>query len=547
MIKTPLMLLSIALSSTPVLADYQAGRDAFDSGDYKTALLEWEPLAQKGNEKAQYMVGWMHTNAKGVPQDDKLAVNWYSLAAEQGYGPAQTNLGYMFATGRGVKENNIQAYIWWDVAASQQAEKAAQNVYVAKAKLTPEEVSQAQRLARDCVANNYKGCIPTEALYFDAFVGADTAAQATESAESAEPGDKSELNQPARRTAADELEDQLNRSALLSDGQVASNIYELLSNDLQPSYENDAILLIDWSGLDFEAIRVKHAKIDIRSASVRNLETRKKSKGTRFLLDPGDYEVTIKVRLVQTRKGRPKQSWNFKPSTTMHLALGFVYSVRPQIRFWLDGLAGAVLSSTQDDFGKDLWEEHKKLRKEILVSTDSLEFGGVGVDLKSERHGPIEGSFDRSYAEFKKGQDAYKRGEYKTALKEWEPLANTGNARAQYGLGWLYQKGEGVSQDDQAAFNWHLLAAEQGHPDAQHGLGFIFANGKGVETNDIQAHMWWDLAASNKANKAAANVYEIRENMALADVITAQELARECEAKNYKGCNLEISAVHDGN
>jgi hypothetical protein len=70
-------------------------------------------------------------------------------------------------------------------------------------------------------------------------------------------------------------------------------------------------------------------------------------------------------------------------------------------------------------------------------------------------------------ADFQKGYAAYKSGDYATALREWRPLARQGNADAQFNLGWMYEKGRGVPQDDKTAVKWYRLAAEQGNAVAQ--------------------------------------------------------------------------------
>ncbi|MDP7056148.1 MAG: sel1 repeat family protein, partial [Alphaproteobacteria bacterium] len=64
-------------------------------------------------------------------------------------------------------------------------------------------------------------------------------------------------------------------------------------------------------------------------------------------------------------------------------------------------------------------------------------------------------------ADLQKGFDAYHRGDYATALREWKPLAEQGNARAQNNLGVMYEKGLGVLQDYKTAVKWYTLAAEQ--------------------------------------------------------------------------------------
>ncbi|MCZ6798923.1 MAG: hypothetical protein O7F12_00390 [Nitrospirae bacterium] len=69
-------------------------------------------------------------------------------------------------------------------------------------------------------------------------------------------------------------------------------------------------------------------------------------------------------------------------------------------------------------------------------------------------------------AGFQAGVEAYKRGDYETALKELRPLADQGDAVAQYNLGLMYGKGQGVAQDYVLAHMWVTLAALRGKEDA---------------------------------------------------------------------------------
>jgi len=55
------------------------------------------------------------------------------------------------------------------------------------------------------------------------------------------------------------------------------------------------------------------------------------------------------------------------------------------------------------------------------------------------------------WADFQSGMDANNRGDYPTATRAWRPLAEQGNAGAQFGLGYLYFLGQGVTQDDAKA------------------------------------------------------------------------------------------------
>jgi hypothetical protein len=65
-------------------ADFQRGLDAADRGDFLTALREWTPIAEQGHTNAQFNLGLMYDLGRGVPQDDRIEVKWYTLATEQG-------------------------------------------------------------------------------------------------------------------------------------------------------------------------------------------------------------------------------------------------------------------------------------------------------------------------------------------------------------------------------------------------------------------------------------------------------------------------------
>ena len=74
--------LSMLLSSgVAIAADFNKGFKAYISGDFKTALAEWTPLAKQGNVKAQYNLGIMYQHGGGVSENDKTAMRWYTLAA----------------------------------------------------------------------------------------------------------------------------------------------------------------------------------------------------------------------------------------------------------------------------------------------------------------------------------------------------------------------------------------------------------------------------------------------------------------------------------
>ena len=106
--------------------------------------VRWYRLAaEQGGTGAQYNVGIMYQDGRGVPQDETEAVRWYRLAANQGFATAQYNLGFMYRAGRGVPQDHVAAHMWLDLAG---AESLRDDV---AAGMTPEQIAEAQRLARE--------------------------------------------------------------------------------------------------------------------------------------------------------------------------------------------------------------------------------------------------------------------------------------------------------------------------------------------------------------------------------------------------------------
>ena len=107
---------------------------------------------------------------------------------------------------------------------------------------------------------------------------------------------------------------------------------------------------------------------------------------------------------------------------------------------------------------------------------------------------------------------------------------------AQFYLSLMYRTGRGVPQDDKTAVKWYKLAAEQGSALAQSNLGVMYDNGQGVLQDYVRAHMWFNIAASSGLEKAGQNRDKIAKRISSSQIEKAQDLARECIAKNYKGC-----------
>src|SRR4029434_8202086 len=93
------------------------------------------------------------------------------------------------------------------------------------------------------------------------------------------------------------------------------------------------------------------------------------------------------------------------------------------------------------------------------------------------------------------GLDALRKNDYANAVKELRPLAERGDAEAQYRIGLMYEFGKGYPQDKAQGIIWFKKSAAQNHTAAQQELGVIYTTGDGVPKDDAQAVAWFQKAA----------------------------------------------------
>lgn len=107
-----------AALTVPVLAqDFAKGVDAYNKGHYAAALYEWTPLAEQGDAKAQFMLGQMYREGKGVEQDDGEAMRWFRKSAQGGNASAGYWIGRYYEAGILVQRNGQEAVRWYKMAA----------------------------------------------------------------------------------------------------------------------------------------------------------------------------------------------------------------------------------------------------------------------------------------------------------------------------------------------------------------------------------------------------------------------------------------------
>ncbi|MDB9766792.1 sel1 repeat family protein [Amylibacter sp.] len=165
-----------------------------DAGDNVPAFKMIKSLAEKGNEKAEYFLGQMYERGLGTEKNQRKAAKWYKRSADQGLANAQYKVGYLYLDGPAVLKNYSEAAKWFKLSAAQgfvQSQRVLGALYqegigvirdkllahtwyniassngskLAKhlrdeleVELTPEDISKATAMARECMASDYKKC-----------------------------------------------------------------------------------------------------------------------------------------------------------------------------------------------------------------------------------------------------------------------------------------------------------------------------------------------------------------------------------------------------
>ncbi|NBQ76580.1 MAG: sel1 repeat family protein [Acetobacteraceae bacterium] len=153
-----LIVIALVFAHTAVAGDFEDGVAAYKRKDYSTALAKFRSAALQGSATAQYNIGFMYSNGLGVAQDYKEAVRWWRMAALQGFDHAQRDLGAMYWNGQGIAQDYVIAHMWFNIAATDGDKMSVENRDIAARKMTPQQIEQAQRMARECMASNFKKC-----------------------------------------------------------------------------------------------------------------------------------------------------------------------------------------------------------------------------------------------------------------------------------------------------------------------------------------------------------------------------------------------------
>ena len=126
---------------------YEQGKGV--AKDQMEAVKWFRKAAEQNFADAQNSLGVCYANGEGVGKDQAEAVKWFRKAAEQNFAGAQYNLGVCYAKGRGVVQDHVEGYKWVSLAARQGDENAKKAMTTVENNLTPEQIAEGEKRARD--------------------------------------------------------------------------------------------------------------------------------------------------------------------------------------------------------------------------------------------------------------------------------------------------------------------------------------------------------------------------------------------------------------
>ena len=181
--------LTVSVLALTLIAPWALGQDP-------DRIAEIRSRAEQGDPEAQFNLGDMYREGRGVLKDDAEAARWFRLAAEQGHAQAQnklrviyqggngvlkdmaeaahwfrraaeqdhviaqTNLAMMNFLGDSVPQDFVLAHMWSNIASANGFEPAREFRDTLELGMTPAEINRATELARACMASDYQNCEP---------------------------------------------------------------------------------------------------------------------------------------------------------------------------------------------------------------------------------------------------------------------------------------------------------------------------------------------------------------------------------------------------
>jgi len=139
----------MAPTGTKVVASYDAAKKAYLSGNFDLAMRHFRVLADHGDNRAIFFIGFMYETGRGVTQSYELAHEHYLQAAAGREIRAMNSMGYFYEKGIVVDPDIVTAHMWYNLAASQGHGDAMRARNVLNEQLSSVQMTKAQKMAKD--------------------------------------------------------------------------------------------------------------------------------------------------------------------------------------------------------------------------------------------------------------------------------------------------------------------------------------------------------------------------------------------------------------
>jgi TPR repeat protein len=553
------ILLIFSVVSRIFFNDFQDGWIAYEKRDYKTARELWLPLAEQGDPRAQFFLGFMQDMGFGVPEDDKKALKWYQLAAEQGDSRAQLFAGFIYDFGNGVPKDDQKAIKWYQLAAEQGFMQAKAAIYNLAKKNIPEALKILRADAENGeVKDQYALRMMLGAMYeFGQGVSHDDNKAFKWYMLAAEQGNadakaaiynlaKKNIPEALKILRADaengEVKDQYALRMMLG------AMYEF-GQGVRQGYK-EAVIWYQLAAEQGDAVA---------TAAIYNLAKKSSPDALKMLInyaENGDqYAQSTLSMMYQLGLGVPQDNHEAVKWYGFAAEREFIKAKNNIIQFKNVNIPQALKALTNGaengdakaqlnlgmvlQFGLNMPKDEKEAAKWYLLAAEQGDSEARSIMGLMYANGQGVAQDDREAMQWyrlvaekiiaQEKARIYELAKQNVphALKILTDDAENGIAEAQNYLGTMYANGQGVFQDHKESAKWYRFAAEQGDFKAQYHLGVMHANGLGVPYDFVLAHMWYDLSALQGHGNATYQITSLEKRMSPQQIEQAQEMVRD--------------------
>lgn len=440
---TALVAIAMLAQAVPAYAQiakdqFQQGIAAYEKSDFARAAKLWEPLADEGEVEAMRNLAQLYRLGLGVRKNNRKAFALYKAAADKGLVEAQVNTAFLYLTGEGVDKDPKEAALWFARAADQGDALAQFNLGLMYEKGVG--VEQDRELARELyqLAGN-QGQVRALAR-LDALEDSDPLT-GTANIGRAEAIAREDMRSPDPTRKPGLAAKPAEKDAPLNDGPSAAEVAAAAKAEADEKAKAEA------------ASREARATVQPRVKDPVQAESELPAADGKPVLIMRRSESAPKAATAETTVTAPRSKG--------------------------PAMAGKLEKKAESEDASPLRTKAPQPKRQLvsLPAASELPATGVGRNARSA-----------SIAQIKRGERAYNEGNFKLALQLIEPLAADGMPIAQFWLGRMYNRGEGVRLDRFEAFSLWRSAASNGSARAATALANLASRFDPLELQSAEAY-----------------------------------------------------------